>query len=382
MKVDKFKLIFLSTLLSILLFITLIVSNKISNITLALILSLFAILFTTILKKKKILSTSKSQANLILIGCGILYVAIYYLTGIIINKFLKSPTPFGIKTLLRYIVPLIVIVISSELIRMRLLSQEVKLNLLKFKINCSEFFAFLISVLIDLVLYTRMYNINNLDDFLIIIGFVLFSSLSCNIFFNYIAKRYGISGIIIYRLITSLYIYIIPIIPDIYIFFKTFFRMLFPFIMYLIIEGTYAKTSLVTSKKVKQQNILSITITILLMLVVIMLISCKFTYGILVIGSGSMTGTIDKGDAVVFKKYKNQEISKGQIIVFKKNGVTLIHRVIDKRNINGEIRYYTKGDANKMMDSGYILSKDITGCVNFKIKYIGYPTIWVNEIFS
>ena len=40
----------------------------------------------------------------------------------------------------------------------------------------------------------------------------------------------------------------------------------------------------------------------------IMLISCQFTYGIMVIGSKSMTGTLNKGDAIIFEKYETLKI--------------------------------------------------------------------------
>ena len=95
-----------------------------------------------------------------------------------------------------------------------------------------------------------------------------------------------------------------------------------------------------------------------------------------------MTGEIDKGDAVIYEQYEGRGISKGQIIVFKKNSTTVIHRVVDIKNINGVTRYYTKGDANESEDSGYIVSGDIIGIVDLKIKYIGYPTIWVRSLFE
>ena len=92
----------------------------------------------------------------------------------------------------------------------------------------------------------------------------------------------------------------------------------------------------------------------IIVLVIIMLVSCKFRYGALVIGSGSMTGTINKGDVIVYedisvaKKYRNQiKIPKEDIIVFIKNDKRIVHRVIDKRIVRGKEVYYTKGDANQ-----------------------------------
>jgi len=46
------------------------------------------------------------------------------------------------------------------------------------------------------------------------------------------------------------------------------------------------------------------------MVLITMLISCQFKYGILVIGSESMTGTINVGDAVIYESYNNETIKK------------------------------------------------------------------------
>ena len=114
-----------------------------------------------------------------------------------------------------------------------------------------------------------------------------------------------------------------------------------------------------------------------------MLISCQFKYGILVIGSGSMTGTINKGDAIIYEKLEDGTmIESGEIIVFYSEDVRVIHRVIDKKDTGKEIRYYTKGDANSNEDEGYRLESDVVGKVKIKIPHIGRLTIALNEIFQ
>ena len=185
-----------------------------------------------------------------------------------------------------------------------------------------------------------------------------------------------------YRLITVLYVYLIPIIPNVYIYFRAFLRMIYPYILYLILEHTYSKTDFVVSYHDRRQNLIGITTLLIVMTSITMLISCRFKYGILVIGSESMTGSINKGDAIVFETYDNQQIKEGQVIIFEKNDLNLVHRVIDIKNVNGELRYYTKGDANKEMDAGYITNDDILGISKFRIMYIGHPTIWVRELFN
>ena len=101
----------------------------------------------------------------------------------------------------------------------------------------------------------------------------------------------------------------------------------------------------------------------------------------MVISTHSMTGCIDRGDAIIYERYEGQTIEEGQIIVFDYNGMTTVHRVVDIKSINGNLRYYTKGDANKEID-GYILDEQIYGLVDIKLKYFGYPTLWVRELFQ
>jgi signal peptidase len=118
------------------------------------------------------------------------------------------------------------------------------------------------------------------------------------------------------------------------------------------------------------------------MLVVLMLISNQFQYGMYVIATDSMTGEINKGDAAIYERYDDQTIIEGQVIAYREGKSVIIHRVDDIQIINGTTRYYTKGDANGDRDTGYRTDGDIVGLVNFKIPYIGYPTIWLRSLFS
>ena len=103
----------------------------------------------------------------------------------------------------------------------------------------------------------------------------------------------------------------------------------------------------------------------------------------LVVGSESMTGTLNKGDAIIYTRYNEGEnINTGDIIVFEKDDIKIVHRVEKQRLMKEEIRYYTKGDSNKESDDEYIKREDILGKVNFRIPYIGYFTLWVNDLIE
>ena len=373
MKPDRIKLYFFEILLLAILILALFVLKNFNRTNLAIILTIFAILIKNIIKKtKKVSSMYKKQVFWLMLGFSIIYVISLYLLGIYFGYY-KSPTTFGINTIVKFILPFVFIIISSESIRNILLVQKGKL---------SKTLTFVIMVLIDMIIYSGVYDITKLDDMLTLLGFIGFASIACNLLYNYITIRFSWEGVVLYRLITILYIYLIPYIPDIYIFFNSFLRMLYPYIIYLVLEYTYSKTNYATEYKDKSKNIISISVGMIVTAFIIGLISCQFTYGILVIGSGSMTGSIDVGDAIVYRKYDNDEININTVIIFNKDNSQIIHRVVDIISVKGETRYYTKGDANIEMDSGYVTVDNIEGIVLFKIKYIGYPTLWLRDIFS
>ena len=95
-----------------------------------------------------------------------------------------------------------------------------------------------------------------------------------------------------------------------------------------------------------------------------------------------MTGTIDKGDIIIFEKYDNQLIQNNQIIAFKKDDKIIVHRIVEIKYVNDEKRYYTKGDANNERDSEYITDSEIIGLYKFKINKVGELTLIFNKLFE
>ena len=372
MKRDALRYYTVELFFLVILCLALFVSNVFNTKILALVLTIFTVITYTAIKKKNTKSVLSRQVMYLMIGFGVIYLISFYLMGLYFGYY-KASVQFSLYGILNFIIPSTIIIITSELIRDRLLS---------YKSNLSKSLIFVDMVLVDLIVYSKVYDLSNLDDALVVVGFIFFASISCNLLYNYISVRYDNKSIIIYRLMTVLYVYIIPYIPDVYIFFRSFLRMIYPYIIYLVIEYTYSKANAASAYKDRTRNIVVTTVLMIVMCFVIALVSCRFEYGILVIGSGSMTGTIDRGDAVVYRQYHNNSISEGDIIIFYNKDVKTVHRVIKIENVNGEYRYFTKGDANQRMDDGYRTKDSIMGITNFKIKYIGYPTLWLRDIFE
>lgn len=372
MGIDKIKNYVFEFILVTFLFFILFVSTIYKTIYLSIFLLIYMLILKKIIKKRNIISHYKKEVTIVMSAMGIIYLIVFYLMGIHFG-FYESSVKFGKVALLYYIIPITIIVYSTEVIREIFLAQRGKF---------AKIIPFIAFVLIDLIIYGEVYSYSNLDDLLIIIGFIVFSSISSNLLYNYISLRYGKNSVVVYRLITILYTFIIPYTPNIYIFFKTFLKIIYPYFIYLFLEYTYSKTNFAVAYKDKKREIVWTTILIIVLSSVTMLISCQFKYGILVIGSKSMTGALNMGDTTIFVKYDKQNIKTGDIIVFKKDGLQIIHRVIDKKDINGTIRYYTKGDANMSADDYYLVDSDIIGISKLRIKYIGYPSIWIKEMFS
>jgi signal peptidase I len=95
-----------------------------------------------------------------------------------------------------------------------------------------------------------------------------------------------------------------------------------------------------------------------------------------------MTGELNKGDITIYEERTDQIISEGQVIIFKKDKTQVIHRVVKIERVNGVTRYYTKGDANKENDIGYITDSNIVGLAKVSVPYLGYPTIWLRSLID
>ena len=316
----------------------------------------------------------KKSVILTLCLIGIFQVALYYVIGFK-TGFATNIIKINTTSMLYVILPLIGIITLSELIRY-LLSRNYQYDLF---LNILTIIMF---ILLDVNLFGNTYSFNELDNLLEFLGLVLFPSITCNIVFNKLTLEYGYKPVLGYRLITIITLYLIPYVPNVYPFFRAIFKIIIPLLIYLLTSYMYDRITFeeVVKKRVKGE------ITIILLIIIAMgfacLISCKFTYGLMTIGSGSMTGTINIGDAVYFEKYTNQDLNMNDIIIYRRNNKNIVHRIVEIGIFNGSYVYVTKGDNNQNVDEGYVYQSDVVGIVKQKIKYIGYPSVWLKNIFK
>ena len=116
-------------------------------------------------------------------------------------------------------------------------------------------------------------------------------------------------------------------------------------------------------------------LTIITSIILVLFMLGFFKYRPIAILSNSMNPIFKRGDIVIYKDSK--DIIPGNIIAFQYENQIIVHRVI---NINEY--YITKGDANNFIDHIKVKKEDILGIYQFSIKYLGYPSIWLNELFT
>ena len=107
-----------------------------------------------------------------------------------------------------------------------------------------------------------------------------------------------------------------------------------------------------------------------------------YKYQIIAIATNSMVPTFERGDAIIFEKVDVHDIMVGQVLVFQSDRKIITHRVEEIVNSDNKVYFYTKGDANNARDSGIIEGDNVLGVGKTIVKFIGYPTVIINELFD
>ena len=309
----------------------------------------------------------------------VVYLIVVYILGIF-TGFSSTIYKLNFSNIIKNIIPYLLIIATGELLR-----DEVVRKCEKSFISYA--LITIIFILIDCTIYLTTFDLSIGDGQIKFICYILLPSISKNCLLLYTTRIAGPYPNLIYRILTELKNYVVPIEPNFGMYLESILITIIPaiigFALYISLKQYQNKE--VEGKTLKQSKIYKYAATLIICVVVtslVILTSCKFKYGMLSIGSGSMTGVINKGDAVIYKALdKNKLPSKGEVIVFKKEGKIIVHRIIKKVDVSKtETVYYTKGDANSTEDGYPIPVKDIVGTVQKRIRYIGLPSVALHEL--
>ena len=228
-------------------------------------------------------------------------------------------------------------------------------------------------------------NINNIitsEEKFIFLSTIVLPIIAQELLCTYISYKTSLLPSIIYKFVIKLYIFIIPIVPNLGDYIYSAINIIYPYIIYMILSRTFNKYEKVKGDN-KKANITVFSVPLILgFIFLIILVSGLFKYKMIAIATNSMVPSYGRGDAVIYKKVSSEEIEVGDILVFEKDNRIITHRVTKKWISNNKYHFNTKGDNNNGIDSFAPSSDDILGKVTFSIKYIGYPTVIVSEFFE
>ena len=333
------------------------------------ILAIFTYLF---IDEKYVVKKLKKQVNQIAIMAIIAYMLLYILSGILFG-FANNPLVMKGKFFFLNIIYYIPTLLSIEFIRYRILNFVGKEKRFKYTIIISLIFAFSMSNL-SITMFHSWKNVIEMIYQLLVPNFVI----GC--FLGYIAVSGSLYASMIYVLIPTIYNLFARIIPNpewiIIVILKTFI----PFITYIILEGMKSDLEHNTKKTIKRKTIFSY-FGVIFMITLILFACGIFRIYPVAIASNSMKPTFSRGDIQIIDK-KDQVHHVGDIIQFYGlNDTIFVHRIVSVREEKGKFYYITKGDNNDSVDMMEIPQNRVIGRSILTIKYLGYPTVWLTEVF-
>ena len=310
----------------------------------------------------------------------ILFLLITYIAGIFIG-FSYNIYKFNLSNIVKNIIPYIALIITSELFRYEVIRKGEGSFL-------AYIFITLFFVIIDGTVFLSTYDIFTYDGLIKFICSIILPSFFKNVLLLYLTKNGGPYPSIIYRLIMDLKMFIVPILPNFGLYFDSTINTIIPaFIGIFIHMGLkqYKNEEVGVQKKHNTSfyKYSFLVIVIIFTVGVNLLTSCQFKYSLIAIGSNSMNPIFYRGDAVIYKKVSSpEEYAIGDILVFKKESRTIVHRIIEIEHVGDEYIYYTKGDNNEAPDGYPILYADTIGKYVIKVKYIGVPSVYLSQLTS
>lgn len=306
----------------------------------------------------------------------LVYFLIYYISGLLFSFYKPVISAFTNDNMLKIIMPIVLSIIFKEILRYMMLTKSEGSKTLII-LTCITFTLFDITSFLNLNTFSTPYTT------FMFISLYLLPYISRNIVCTYISIKVGYIPNILYVLVMELYIYLLPIIPNPNEYIYSIYQLIMPFILfYRLFTFFKIERDEEIVRNYNKKHIITIIPATIIVIFLVYITSGYFKYHAIVIGSGSMTPNINKGDVVIIEKTKKDysDIEIGQIIAYRYDNKIVVHRLAKKIKIQEITYFYTKGDNNDNIDSYKITNDMIVGLVNIKIPYIGYPTVWLNNL--
>lgn len=177
---------------------------------------------------------------------------------------------------------------------------------------------------------------------------------------------------------------LVPVYPDLDWFLLTIFNLIL--VIILIFYNNYEhtiKTNRMTRRELRKESPSKFFSIMILLIILVSFIAGILPYKPVAVMSNSMKPAFSRGSIVIVEKVndKYEKIKVGDVIEFKTEHGTIIHRVVNiEKDANDKLLFTTKGDANMTNDAATVSQENVVGITKFYIEYLGYPSVWFSEI--
>ena len=321
-------------------------------------------------RDKKYLKRISIRYTIILL---LIYLIVTYILGCFTGfvTSIYNTTLFGIA---RNAFPIFVVIVCKEIIRYSVANKS---SIQKLPI------ILLTIIFIVIEIYSNLLT-TNLTSFFQIFNFIcliVLPTIAKELLFSYITYNISCMPTIIYDLAFEIALLILPIYPDLGNYVNAILNILFPFLVYLIMKKMIEYKEKAPLKTKWFLGKIMLIPTVIFLITLIILVSGIFNYKMIAIGSDSMNPIYYRGDAIIYYKTAIDDIKEGDILVFQSADAVITHRVTRIIERGNKIFFQTKGDNNESVDSNFVDEENVLGTVKYIVKYIGYPTVWLNERF-
>ncbi len=338
------------------------------------ILAVLCIITCAILGWKKNRNFLNASALRFVITFCLLFGIISYALGLILG-FNLSHFSLKIGDLFVGLIPTAAIIILSENLRHQIYTSYARGRVYVIIFS-------LLMFLMNILAAIRSSYFANGEAFFVFFSAIVLPIIATELLCVYLCRNFGMMSGLTFKLFLSLYIYIIPIVPNLGPYISSVMRLVLAFLIYITCSKMLACKKEDRDRFQRFSLSLASVPLVIVTAIVVSLVAGIFNYQIIAIGSNSMAPLYERGDAVLLQKLSPQEVQLGDILVFKRNGLTVTHRVVNIVEKDGTLRFETRGDANEESDIDLVPESEVVGCVRLYSKYIGYPTLWLSEIMK
>jgi signal peptidase len=253
--------------------------------------------------------------------------------------------------------------------------------------NWTYILIIIIFTLYDIPLYSFIKSGYTLAELFTKICSIVIPALATNIVLTYVSKTSGYKSTITYLIPQKIFMIVLPLLPNLDWYYVAVTGTLLPFVTYVFIKSIQDKlTNLIPKRNLKKQSYIRYAPVIFTIVLLLCFMTGIFKYEPIAILSNSMHPLYNRGDVIIIEKLDNDALNnlkEQDIIDYNLNGIFIAHRIVSvEKHNDGTVLYTTKGDNNNIIDKEKVSPDQIKGVVRFTVSKIGYPSVWISELFN